>query len=235
MGFPLTVPLCDETGKWSANGRGDLDAWNERDAAGMGMEGLTWAMEADAVSGDASQCRRIWKSWDTRQMQIRRAEPEDALHVARVHVRSWQAAYRGLLPEEYLAKLRAEDRAARYDFATADPAKPKTLVALDGDAIVGFATTSPSRDTDLSGHGEVCALYVDPEQWVRGVGKQLVAAARGGLAEQGFRQALLWVMAGNERAERFYGADGWLPDGLRRSEHVWGVTVNEVRYVRGLG
>ena len=44
-------------------------------------------------------------------MLLRPAEPQDAMGVARVHVRSWQAGYRGLLPDAYLDGLRAEDRA----------------------------------------------------------------------------------------------------------------------------
>lgn len=158
-------------------------------------------------------------------MQIRKAEPEDALEVARVHVRAWQAAYRGLLPEEYLAGLRAEDRAARYDFATTDVKKPQTLVALESGTIVGFATTSPSRDEDLSESGELGALYVDPERWGCGVGRRLMEAAREQLAGQGFTDALLWVLVGNERAERFYRVDGWKADGQRRLQTVWAVTV----------
>ena len=47
---------------------------------------------------------------------IRPAKSDDALEVARVHVRSWQAAYRGLLPDDYLDDLRAEERAQRYNF-----------------------------------------------------------------------------------------------------------------------
>jgi hypothetical protein len=35
-------------------------------------------------------------------MLLRRAEPGDAMDVARVHVRSWQAGYRGLLPDAIL-------------------------------------------------------------------------------------------------------------------------------------
>ena len=31
-------------------------------------------------------------------MELRRAEPPDAIAVARVHVRSWQAAYRKVMP-----------------------------------------------------------------------------------------------------------------------------------------
>jgi GNAT superfamily N-acetyltransferase len=147
---------------------------------------------------------------------------------------SWQAAYRGLLPDEYLDRLRPEDRARSYDFATLDPgsrgrsSRPKTGRSL------GFATTSPARDPDLPDHGELCALYVDPEKWGRGIGLVLVSAARAHLLEAGFRSASLWVLAGNVRAERFYRMDQWAPDGEVRTDSLWGITVNELRYQRRL-
>lgn len=167
-------------------------------------------------------------------MLIRPADSRDALAVAQVHVRSWQAAYKGLLPQTYLDQLRAEDRAARYDFANPDPRAPQTLVAVDKDAIIGFATTMPSRDSDLPEFGELCALYVVPEHWRSGVGSALSAAARAALIDSGFRDALLWVMSGNERAERFYRRDGWTADGRERTDTVWDVTVSELRYRRQL-
>lgn len=154
--------------------------------------------------------------------------------MARVHVRSWQVAYRTLLPADYLDQLRPEDRAEKYDFASLDPRKPQTIVAVEEGLIHGFATTAPSRDPDPSGHGELYALYVDPEQWGRGIGVALVSAARTRLFGLGFRNAVLWVLAGNIRAERFYQIDRWAPDGLRRTDTVWGVTVDEVRYQRRL-
>src|SRR5580698_5346351 len=145
-------------------------------------------------------------------MLLRLAEPEDAIAVARVHVRSWQAAYRKLLPDDYLDQLRPEDRAQKYDFATLDPANPRTIVAADKGLINGFVSTAPSRDPDLPGHGELCALYVDPVYGGRGVGVALVSAARANLLALGFRNAFLWVLAGNVRAERFYRIDQWSPD-----------------------
>ena len=168
-------------------------------------------------------------------MLLRPAQPEDALDVARVHVRSWQAAYRGLLPDEYLNGLRPEDRAQRYDFANPDPLAPQTLVAIEDETICGFATTSASHDLSLPSHGELCALYVDPAHWRSGFGIALVAAARGRLERLAFKHALLWVLAGNVRAERFYRNDGWAADGMRRTETMWGVQVDEVRYLRELG
>jgi len=43
-------------------------------------------------------------------MLLRPAEPRDALEVARVHIGTWQAAYRGLVPDEYLDSLKIEER-----------------------------------------------------------------------------------------------------------------------------
>jgi len=154
--------------------------------------------------------------------------------VARVHVRAWQAAYRVLMPEDYLAGLRPEERARHYDFAGLDPARPRTLVAVEADTVLGFATVSPARDEDAAGQGELCALYVEPDCWGRGIGQSLASAARGELHALGFTKAVLWVVAGNARAEGFYRADGWTADGRHRPRQVWNVTVDTVRYSRAL-
>lgn len=167
-------------------------------------------------------------------MNLRPAVPDDAMAVAHVHVRAWQVAYRGLMPAEYLAGLRPEDRAPRYDFAAGDLARPGTLVAIEADTVLGFATISAARDEDAIGQGELCALYVEPDCWGRGIGQALASAARGDLYRQGFRQAMLWVVAGNARAERFYRADGWTRDGLQRARQFWNVHVDTVRYSRAL-
>jgi GNAT superfamily N-acetyltransferase len=167
-------------------------------------------------------------------MLIRPAEPADALAVASVHVRAWQAAYRTLLPQDYLDQLRPEDRAERYDFSHQDPLKPYTMVACDGNAILAFATTMPCRDEDLAHYGELCALHADPLHWGRGIGVALIAAARVHLAQRGFQHACLWVLKGNTRAARFYEIDGWAADGKHKTETVWGVTVQDFRYCRSL-
>jgi GNAT superfamily N-acetyltransferase len=165
-------------------------------------------------------------------MILRPATPEDAIAVARVHVRSWQVAYRGLMPDDYLDALAPEDRAARYTFGERAPDRPATIVALDGQTICGFAMVGPSRDERST--GELYALYVDPDRWGTGVGRALINAAREELVNRGFQAASLWVLAGNERAERFYRLDGWAPDGSKRADQVWGVSVDEVRYCRSL-
>ncbi len=162
---------------------------------------------------------------------VRTAEPTDALEVARVHVRSWQQGYRGLLPDEYLEGLRPEDRAARYTLGRPVGDGPETVVALEGHTIRGFATIGGCEDASERG-GELLALYVDPGHWGRGIGQRLMTESRHRLMLKGFCEAILWVLVGNERAQRFYRADGWIPDGGRRQHELWGVTVEESRYRR---
>lgn len=54
------------------------------------------------------------------------------------------------------------------------------------------------------------------------------------LASLGYRRAILWVVAENDRARRFYETAGWSFDGTERVDTVQGATVNEVRYARSL-
>ena len=164
-------------------------------------------------------------------LSLRHAEPEDALPIARVHVRSWQLAYRGLLSDDYLARMRVDERAKRYDLANRDPSRPQTIVAVDRDFVCGFATVSAHCEESAS-FGELCALYVDPGYWNRGVGRALIAAARERMVGYGIPTAVLWLLKGNARAARFYELDGWRPDGASREATVWGLTVQEVRYRR---
>jgi GNAT superfamily N-acetyltransferase len=165
--------------------------------------------------------------------QIRDAEPPDSLAVARVHVRSWQVAYRGLIDDKFLDALLPEDRAGRYDFA-ADPPAPQTILAEEAGELWGFATTGPARDDDARGLGELYALYVDPPRWGTGTGRLLLAEARQRLREAGFDEAILWVLRGNELAERVYLADGWRLDGGERVEQPYGVVSNVIRFRRPL-
>lgn len=50
---------------------------------------------------------------DVAKVSVRRASRDDAAEIAAVHVRSWQGAYRGLVPQGYLDRLHPADRAQR--------------------------------------------------------------------------------------------------------------------------
>jgi GNAT superfamily N-acetyltransferase len=166
-------------------------------------------------------------------LTLRRATPADALAVATVHVRAWQDGYRGLIADEHLDSLRAEDRAARYTFGGTDPNAPQTVVAEVDGVVRGFATIGPCRESGPE-TGELLALHVDPTAWGIGAGRALIADARARLVARGFKESVLWVLVGNERAQRFYRIDGWRPDDVERTIEIWGVEIFDTRFRRQL-
>ena len=54
------------------------------------------------------------------------------------------------------------------------------------------------------------------------------------MRSSGFRTAVLWVLDGNERGERFYRAAGWERDGQTKVDRFQGETITEVRYRKRL-
>jgi ribosomal protein S18 acetylase RimI-like enzyme len=153
---------------------------------------------------------------------IREATRRDARALAEIHVRSWQAAYRGKLTDEYLGGLRAEDREERWREVLAHPPEAwRTWVAEDEGSVIGFATTGRSEDADADrSTGEVYAIYLDPESVGTGLGRELFAHAVEDLREREFRTATLWVLETNAQARRFYEIAGWRTDGAVTSQRI---------------
>lgn len=153
-----------------------------------------------------------------------------------LHVRSWQQAYPGIVPQAILDGLSIE---ARIEFwaraigqiATEPPRDVRIWVVEEAGRVVGLATTRPCPDADVPpGTGELHSIYLAPEAWSRGLGAGLLAAASDDLRERGFGPLVLWVIEGNVRGRRFYERTGWAPDGGRQPIDFDGVVVDEIRY-----
>lgn len=168
-------------------------------------------------------------------MQIRQAWPDDASVVAGVYVRSWQAAFAGLVPQHYLDAMDPSREESEWKTRIAETRWPSSgvLVAETEAGIVGFASFGPSQDISVT--AEIGTLYAMPEAWGTGVGKQLMAAALTTLGQAGYAQAVLWVLEDNERARRFYEAAGWRPDGAAVVDTTGGAALNKLRYGHPLG
>ena len=169
---------------------------------------------------------------------VRRAEPQDAPAVARVHVASWRQAYRGLLPQEYLDSLSIEARTTTWAKAfsrSPDQASTTLVGELDGQ-IVGFACVGPSRDDDTdSATGELWGLYLDPAHWGVGLGHTLHTEALDVARASGAAAATLWVLTTNQRARHFYERHGWSADDAEKTVWRGDVRLDETRYRIPLG
>jgi ribosomal protein S18 acetylase RimI-like enzyme len=165
-------------------------------------------------------------------LQIAPARADDCAELARVHVASWQHAYRHLLPAAYLDALSVDRREAAWRGVLAQGRSELLVARLDGE-VAGFASSGACRDKDApAGRGELWALYVAPQRWSRGIGLALWQATQARLAALGFHETSLWVLAGNVRAIRFYTTVGFAPEpGVAQDFEMGGTTLREIRYV----
>src|SRR3979411_2386682 len=108
-------------------------------------------------------------------MLVRKAIGEDADRLAWVHMRCWQQAYSGLMPDAFLER-RTDDlpeRAGRWRDWISGGYAPWVAGGADGE-IKGFAGGDAARDDDGTGAGEVFAIYLLAEHWGTGMGGRLM-------------------------------------------------------------
>ena len=174
------------------------------------------------------------------ERSIRAARIEDAEAMAALHVRAWQAAYRGILTDEFLDGLSVEEWAKKRREALGKPASPDTRwwVLERGAILEGFCVTGPSRDPDAAaGEAEVYAIYVEPVAVGRGLGRLLMEHALADLGRRGIARASLWVFEENARARAFYEKAGFRRDegAPPKVKEFGGTRAPEVRYRVGPG
>jgi GNAT superfamily N-acetyltransferase len=163
---------------------------------------------------------------------IRTAQPNNARVIAEVHIASWKAAYTGLLPPERLAQLDIDEResAWRDRLANSETLQLRAWVATVDDRIVGFASTQPSADEDLTSDvHELTTLYLLPSVWRSGIGSILLSTAEDALRRAGIRSPSLWLMEGNKGAESFYETRSWKFDRRDTSFRDFGVAALRYR------
>ena len=159
----------------------------------------------------------------------RPATTADLDGIATVRIRTWQDAYRGIMPQDFLDALTPAAEAERLRRRDLPPGN--SVAELDG-AVVGWSAVGPYREEDVPapqpGCGEIIAIYVLPGHQRAGVGRMLLAYSLEQLGE--LRPALLWVARDNAPARRFYERYGFRADGATQTFAVGGTEVPELRY-----
>lgn len=138
-------------------------------------------------------------------MDIRTGKPGDENQIAQVHVKSWQVAYRNILPEDFLASLSVNERADRWAKGLQQNNHGIFVAEIQG-RIVGFANGGKNRDSDSGTQlfkGELYSLYLLPEVWGKGGGFLLVKAVVSHLRSLQLNSMAVWVLTENP-ATRFY-------------------------------
>ncbi|MET0579408.1 MAG: GNAT family N-acetyltransferase [Ilumatobacteraceae bacterium] len=156
-------------------------------------------------------------------VRLRPAVPDDVGPLAALWHAGWLDGHTGHVPDALHEHRRPADFLARV------PARlDATTVAVDGSAIVGFVTVVGD---------EVEQLYVASTSRGGGVATALLDHGESFVATH-HEVAWLAVVAGNERARRFYARQGWRDDGLfdHRADIAGGtMTIPAHRYDKTVG
>ena len=172
----------------------------------------------------------------TADVSVRIGWADDAPGIAEVQVQAWRQEYAEVLPASLLDAMQPDEVAAAWHASLAAPkdARNRVLVALERNAVRGFALTMPSPDPDADpvADGEISELTVDPSYVGQGHGSRLVHAAVDTLRADKFSRALVWLSSTDDARRSFLTEAGWAPDGAHRELDLNGdgsVTVKQVR------
>jgi ribosomal protein S18 acetylase RimI-like enzyme len=138
-------------------------------------------------------------------MEIRKAAIGDAQGIAKVHVKSWQETYQGIVSQEYLDSLKVEDLQPLWEKSltqTAETSPVYVAVTTDGE-IVGFASFGKERTGKFEADGELYAIYLLKKYQRERIGLKLLQAGLEELLGQKYDAMLVWVLEENE-SRKFY-------------------------------
>lgn len=165
---------------------------------------------------------------------IRLATLDDAPGLAEVHVRSWQQAYKGIVPQAHLDSLSVEWRQEKWRQNLSATAS-RTYVAILHQRVAGFCSVGPCRDEDSQpSQAEVPAIYVHPDYWDQGLGRLLWDRAIQDAQADGANSISAWVLADNHPARAFYDRVGCIDTGVRKTLPIGGKDLTAARHTQTL-
>ncbi|MBB4071678.1 GNAT family N-acetyltransferase [Canibacter oris] len=175
---------------------------------------------------------------------IRMATPADAAAAIDFKEQCWRWAYADIFPPEVFETVYgAESKSGIVSYweqlitggakawlaELAIESAGATIAAAETPQdveIIGIAMANPSRDADSPTEIELSVLYVSPQHQNSGVGTALLQRALGD------SPAMLWMLQGNQRGQRFYEAKGFRFDGGARKIFSSHGDFTELRILR---
>ena len=179
-----------------------------------------------------TQLSRIMDREEGRKMNliIRKANILDARDIAIVHIRSWIAAYSGIVPYQAIAAVNGGRLSLWQKILKNDS---DAFVGVCNHEIAGFVGMSESRDDDAKPDTyEIAAFYLVPEYFGKGIAKPMMDYVLEHIKKLGYSSVTLWTLEENTRARKFYEKCGFLPE--FKKEITIGKPLIEIRYKKDL-
>jgi len=163
---------------------------------------------------------------------IRLAVPADAPDMAEVHIRSWKAAYKDIIPADFIREKNA-GRHELYKRIITDENTNTYVIQYDRKT-VGIMRVAPPHDTDLDeSHYELHFIYLHPDYFRKRIGAYTMVFAFRVARDLGKTAMTVWVLAENVNSINFYEKCGFAADG-KTDTYECGKTMTIIRMRKGL-
>jgi ribosomal protein S18 acetylase RimI-like enzyme len=164
-----------------------------------------------------------------KEITILPAEKRMAYDIAKAHIRSSQAAYKGIIPDSFLESMSIKSRAQSYKFDD-ELGKDDFFFAVNiGGAISGLLYLCKYRGEAPKDTGEIGGIYLAPEYWHEGYGKKMMDFSLDFLKNKGYGTIKIWVLEQNKTAIDFYKKFGFSFDGKIKFSEL-GKSLKTIRY-----
>jgi len=145
-------------------------------------------------------------------------------------MRSWEVAYKDIIPADYIREKNAT-RPALWERIVTDENDRHYIIYADG-KIAGIMTVAPSQDDDSDDtFYELHGIYLHPNYYHQGIGTQAMEFAYNIARGLGKTIMTVWLLADNYNAKNFYKKCGFIADGNSR-ERDFGKTLKSIRMRR---
>ncbi|MDR0286454.1 MAG: GNAT family N-acetyltransferase [Clostridiales bacterium] len=164
---------------------------------------------------------------------IRLAKLTDALDMAEVHMRSWEVAYKDIIPMEYIQEKNAT-RPALFKRIITDE-NTTQYVIQKGCKTVGImcVVATPQDDDANKNVCELEGIYLHPDYYRQGIGAKAMEFAFNIARNWKKTEMTLWVFTENTNTIKFYEKCGFSADGNTKTYNC-GKVMECIRMRRSL-
>lgn len=143
---------------------------------------------------------------------VRLAVPEDATDMAEIHMRSWEVAYKDIIPADYIREKNAT-RSAMWKKSLSEGQYPHRVIQLNGKT-VGNMCVAPPQDDDLGDdYYELHGIYLHPDYYRQRIGTRAMEYAFDIARNFDKKFITVWVFEENINSIKFYEKCGFSTDG----------------------
>ena len=138
------------------------------------------------------------------EYKIRKIRREDVPSLNHVVTVAWNETYKGIVPDEFLEKLKNNEKERTENGLSKFREDDTTLVLEIDNEVVGFSYYTEANQDEFPGCGEIHALYIIGKYKGYGFGRKLVEESIKELKKMGFNKMIISCLRDNIPANEFY-------------------------------